>query len=118
MDDVLVKSLCVEDHLTHLAEMFNVLHVYGMKLNPNKCAFRVFSGKFLKFMVNQWGLEANPDKIRDVLEMEASRMVKEVRQLTERIVTLNHFMLKGINKCLPFFKNLRKVSRFEWTLEC
>lgn len=71
VDDMLVKSLRAEDHLTYLAKMFNVLCMYDMKLNPSKCAFKVSSRKFLDFVVNQQGIEANPDKIRVVLEMEA-----------------------------------------------
>lgn len=71
MDDTLVKSLHVEDHLTYLVKMFDVLHVCGMKLNLSNYAFGVSSGKFLGFMVNQWGIEASPDKIRVILKMEA-----------------------------------------------
>ena len=35
-----------------------------MKLNPVKCIFAVASRKFLGFMVSQWGIEANPDKVK------------------------------------------------------
>lgn len=52
INNMLVKSFHTEDHLTHLVEMFDVLCVYEMKLNPSKCAFEVSSGKFLGFMVN------------------------------------------------------------------
>lgn len=38
---MLVKSLHAEDHLNHLVEMFDVLHMYEMKLNLNKCTFEV-----------------------------------------------------------------------------
>lgn len=55
VDNMLVKSLQVEDHLTYLVEMFNILHMYGMKLNPNKYAFGVSSGKYLGFMVTRRG---------------------------------------------------------------
>lgn len=92
VDDMLVKSLHADDHLTHLVEMFDVLYAYGMKLNPNECVFRVSSGKFLGFMVNQRGIKANLDKIRTVLEMEAPWTVKEVQQLPGRIATNNHFV--------------------------
>lgn len=51
--------------------MLDVLRTYNMKLNPNTRAFRVSSGKFLGFMVNQWVIEANLDKIKVVLEMGA-----------------------------------------------
>ena len=40
-----------------------------MRLNPAKCVFRVSSGKFLGFMVSQRGIEANPEKVKAILEM-------------------------------------------------
>ena len=52
VDDMLVRSLCENDHLEDLRETFNTLHSYNMKLNPNKCAFGVTTGKFLGFMVS------------------------------------------------------------------
>jgi hypothetical protein len=71
VDDMLVKSLKSEDHLTDLEETFGVLRHYRMRLNPAKCAFGVSSGKFLGFMVSHRGIEANPEKIKAVLEMES-----------------------------------------------
>lgn len=50
--------------------------------------------------------------------MEALRTIKEVQWLTKRVATLNHFVSKATDKCLPFFKVLKKVSKFEWTLKC
>lgn len=41
MNNILVKSLHVVDHLTHLIEMLDILHACSMKLNPNKCTFGV-----------------------------------------------------------------------------
>ena len=52
-----------------LEETFGTLRSYNMKLNPSKCTFGVTTGKFLGFMVSQRGIEANPDKIRAILEM-------------------------------------------------
>ena len=67
VDDMLVKSKEEEDHLDDLKETFNALRQYSMKLNPSKCAFRVSSGKFLRFMVSQRGIEANPEKVKAIL---------------------------------------------------
>ena len=53
-----------------------------MKLNPNKCAFEVSLGKFLGFMVSHRRIEANPDKIQAILNIEPPRNVKEVQSLT------------------------------------
>ena len=52
-----------------------------------KCAFGVGSGKFLGFMVNQSGIEANPEKINALLEMSSPKKPKEVMNLTGRVAT-------------------------------
>ena len=87
-----------------------------MKLNPNKCAFEVTARKFLGFMVSLRGIEVNPEKIRVIMELEPPRMVKEVQSLNGKITALNRFISKATDKCLPFFRILRKL--FEWTDEC
>ena len=87
-----------------------------MKLNPGKCAFRVTAGKFLGFMVSQRGIEANPNKIRAIMEMKPLRNVKEVQSLNGKVAALNRFVSRAMDKCLPFFRTLKKS--FEWTDEC
>ena len=116
IDDMLVKSKEENDHLDDLRETFETLRKYQMKLNPSKCAFGVYSGKFLGFMVSQRGIEANPDKIKAILEMQPPKTTKEVQRLTGRVAALNRFMSRSTDKCLPFFKTLKKA--FEWTDEC
>ena len=78
VDDMLVKSKNDEDHLIDLKETFQTLRRYNMKLNPAKCVFGVSSDKFLGFMVSQHGIEANPDKIKVILDMSPPKTVKEV----------------------------------------
>ena len=87
-----------------------------MKLNPNKCAFEVSSRKFLGFMVSHRGTEANPNKIQLILNMKLPQNIKEVQSLTRRVTAFNRFVSKATDKCLPFFKVLKKA--FEWTDEC
>ena len=67
-----------------LKETLGTLRFYNIKLNPSKCAFGVTAGKFLGFMVSQRGIEANPDKIRDIMETAPPRNVKEVQSLTAK----------------------------------
>ena len=69
--------------------MFNILQKYQMILILLKCAFRVGSGKFLSFMLNQHGIEANPEKIRVFLEMSSLRKPKEVMSPTGKVATLS-----------------------------
>ncbi|KAL0405544.1 UNVERIFIED_CONTAM: hypothetical protein Slati_3868300 [Sesamum latifolium] len=82
IDDMLVKSKKAQDHVKYLEEMFSVLKKYKLKLNPGKCAFGVRVRWFLRFMVTQRGIEANPSKIKVILDMKAPFNVNEVQRLT------------------------------------
>ena len=113
---MLVKSTKVTQHLDDLQETFDMLRWYNMKLNLSKYAFRVSSGKFLGFIISQRGIEVNLDKIQTILSMVLPKNVKEVQSLTRWVAVLNRFISKATDKCLPFFKVLRKA--FEWTDEC
>ena len=88
IDDMLVKSTTTELHIAHLAEAFQIVKEYNMKLNPAKCAFGVSVGKFLGFIVNNRGIEANPDKIKVVLDMSSPSSITEVQRITGRIAAL------------------------------
>ena len=50
------------------------------------------------------------------MEMAPPRNVKEVQSLNGKIAALNRFMSRATDKCLPFFRMLKKS--FEWTAEC
>ena len=116
IDDMLVKSTTAELHITHLLEAFQILREYNMKLNPAKCAFGVSAKKFLGFIVNNPGIEANPDKIKAVLDMPPPSNIKEVQRLTERIAALRRFVSKASDKCQPFSQVLKKA--FQWDTHC
>ena len=116
VDDMLVKSVRENDHLSDLQETFDTLRSNNIKLNPSKCVFGVTAGKFLGFMVSQRGIEVNPEKVRAIMELEPPKTVKTVQSLNGKVAALNKFVSKATDKCLPFFRVLKKS--FEWTDEC
>ena len=60
------------------------------------------------FMVSQRGIKINLKKIRAIVELAPPKMVKEVQSLNSKIVTLNTFVSRVTNKCLPFFCILKR----------
>ena len=112
VDNMLVKSVREDDHLSDLRETFDTLRTYNMKLNPSKCVFGVTVGKFLGFMVSQRGIEVNLEKVRAIMELAPPKTVKEVQSLNGKIAALNRFVSQVTDKCLPFFRTLKKS--FEW----
>ena len=109
---MLEKSIKVELHITYLAEEFQILKSYNVKLNPVKCAFGVFAGKFLGFIVNNRGIKANPYKIKVVLDMLPPSNIKDIQRLTGRIAVQSRFISRASNKCRPLFQVLKKA--FQW----
>ena len=79
-----------------------------MKLNPAKCAFGVSAGKFLGFIVNNRGIEANPDKIKAVLVMLPPSNIKDIQRLRGRIAALSRFVYRASDRCRPLFSGSEK----------
>ena len=118
MDNMITKSKNPKEHVEHLEETFGLLRKYKMKLNPEKCAFGVESGKFFGFMVSHRGIEANPKKIQAIVQMRSPRNLKEIQSLTGRLAAMSRFISKATDKCQTFFQVIRRGRKTEWTLEC
>lgn len=99
--------------------MFNILRECRMKLKPLKCHFGVASGKFLEFIVNARGIEANPEKIWTIQNLKTPRTIKQVQSLNGKMTALSRFISKSTNKYIPFFDLIRKGKQnIEWNEEC
>jgi hypothetical protein len=114
VDDVVVRSKKKEDHIQDLHEMFANLRRHGLKLNPEKCVFGVRRGKLLGCMIIERGIEANPEKIEAIRQMKPPTTKKGVQKLTGRLASLNRFISKSAERCLPFFKALKGSGNMEW----
>ena len=118
IDDMVVKSKMVSEHLTDLVNIFEILRKHKLHLNASKCSFGVGSGKFLWYMVTHRGIEVNPDQIRAINSLQPSRNPKEVQKLTGMMAALNRFISRSIERCRPFFLLLHKWKEFQWSEEC
>nr|KYP52283.1 Transposon Ty3-I Gag-Pol polyprotein [Cajanus cajan] len=118
VDDMVVKFGDLEQHVVDLSEVFQQLHKYDMRLNPEKCVFGVSGGKFLGFMLSARGMEASPDKCMAVVDMVSPRNLKEVQKLAGRLTALSRFLPCLAEIAKPIVGLLRKVKKFEWSIEC
>jgi hypothetical protein len=97
-----------------LQETFANFRKVGLKLNLEKCVFRVKKGKFLGCLVSTKGIEANLSKIEDILRTEPPRTRKGAQRLTGRLTSLNRFISRSAERNLPFFEVLKSVEVFQW----
>ena len=118
IDDMVVKSKMVSEHLGDLGAIFKILRKYKLRLNASKCSFGVGSGKFLGYMVTHRGIEVNPNQIKAINNFQSPRNPREVQKLTGMAVALNRFISRSTDRCRPFFLLINKWKVFEWTEEC
>ena len=78
IDDMVVKSKLVFEHVGNLTNIFEILREHKLSLNASKCSFRVGSGKFLGYMVTHRRIEVNPDQIKAINNLQPPRNPKEV----------------------------------------
>ncbi|PKI50376.1 hypothetical protein CRG98_029232, partial [Punica granatum] len=88
------------------------------ELNPAKCTFGARSGKLLGFVVNERGIEVDPDKVKAIKELPPPSTVREVRGFLGRLNYITRFIANLTDKCQPLFRLLRKNAAMEWDHEC
>ena len=103
-----------EEHLDHLHKLFERLKKDKLRLNPNKCTFRVRSGKLLGFVVSGKGIEVDPSKVKAIQEMPAPCTEKEVKGFLGQLNYIARFISHLTATCEPIFKLLKKDQVVRW----
>jgi hypothetical protein len=95
VDDLIVKSSDWASHVSDLAETFANVRRAGLKLYPEKCVFGITKGKILGCLISAKRIEANPDKIRAIKEMEEPKTKKDIQKLNGRVAALKRFISRS-----------------------
>ncbi|KAL6335026.1 hypothetical protein AAG906_025813 [Vitis piasezkii] len=69
-------------------------------------------------MVNERGIEADPDKIRAILDMLEPKTKREIRGFLGRLQYISRFIARLTNICEPIFRLLRKSQPTVWDDQC
>ena len=115
IDDMVIKSRQVEEHLADLGETFSVLREHKLRLNTAKCFFGVSLGKFLGYMITHYGIEVNLEQIKAINNLHPPRNPKKVQILIGMAASLNRFISRSTDRCRPFFQLVHQWKEFQWT---
>ncbi len=80
IDDILVYSQTLTEHLDHLRRVLERLRQAGLKLKPSKCHFIRQSVEFLGHVITPQGLKPNPRQVQAVQEFPVPKSVTQARQ--------------------------------------
>ena len=118
IDDMVVKSKVVSEHVGELGNIFEILRKHKLRLNASKCSFVVGSDRFLGYMVTHCRIKVNLDQIKAINNLQLPRNPKEVQKLKGMTAALYRFISRSADRCRPFFLLMNKWKGFEWTEEC
>jgi hypothetical protein len=95
VDNIVVSSKNKEDHIADLVKTFARMCEARRHLNPEKCIFGNRQGKILGYLVSHRGIEANPTKVKAIMDMQPPQSAKDIQRLTGRLVALNIFISRS-----------------------
>jgi hypothetical protein len=80
INDIVIASKNKETYISDLVESFANMHKARLKHNLEMCIFGITKGKVLGCLVSTKGIEANPDKIRALIQMQPPQSRKDVQK--------------------------------------
>jgi hypothetical protein len=116
INDVVVKSVGVEEHMTDLKLSLERMKKYGLQMNPLKCTFRVTLERFLGFIVHEHGIQIDPKKIESIGKIGEPMCKKDIQKFLGKINYLCHFIsnLAGqVESLLPLVQ-FKHEEEFTW----
>jgi len=122
LDDVLVFSRTIEEHLERLRNLFNRMREYGLKFKGKKCTVCATTVKYLGFQVSEEGISTDPDKIKAVIEWPTPTTVKDVRAFIGFCSFYRKFCKHFAQTAAPLHQLMsgdsRRMITSEWSTEC
>lgn len=112
-DDIFVCSRTVEDHVQHLEEVFLILRDNELYANKNKCQFAKERVEYLGHLISGKGMEADPEKIRAMLEWPIPTNIREVSGFLGLTDYYRRFVHHYGSLAAPL-SQLLKGGAFEW----
>jgi cleavage and polyadenylation specificity factor subunit 1 len=109
LDDHLIASRTLEEHLLHLQQFFQVLQENGLTINPAKCVFAVSSLKFLGHMVDEAGITPLPRHVAAVQDCPPPTDIKQLQRFLGLINFYRRF-LPAVARTLKPLTDLLKGS--------
>lgn len=118
IDDVIIYSETIPEHLERLEMVFERLQEANLKLKVSKCHLLQHKVQFLGYIVSEEGIGADPEKTAAVERWPTPTTVKQVRQFVGLIGYYRKTIPEFAKLAKPLHTLTEKGRRFQWTEEC
>ena len=118
LDDILVVSSTFEDHLHHLAELFERLRQAGLRLKPKKCLLLRKEVPYLGHILSASGVRPDPAKIETVKSFPTPTDITKIRQFLGLASYYRRFIPAFARIAHPLHHLTKKDVPFHWDSDC
>jgi len=118
MDDVLIYSNSMEEHIGHVRKVLSKLRDYDLTCKLSKCEFHSTSISFLGFIISPNGIAMEPDRVTAIREWPAPSNVHDI-QVFLGFANFYRRFIQGFSRVVaPITSLLQKGQRFDWSNIC
>jgi len=118
LDDIILFSKSVEDHLIRLKLLFDRLRKANLKLKPSKCHLLQRTVHFLGHVISAGQVATEPEKIEQVVSWPVPKDVTEVRSYLGLVSYYRRFIKSFSEIAAPLHALTGKKVKFQWTEKC
>jgi len=110
MDDIIVYSTSLEEHIMSLRKVFLKLREANLKLQLDKCEFLKKETEFLGHIITTDGIKPNPAKIKAVVNFPIPKSTKEIKSFLGLCGFYRKFIPNFAKIAKPMTLRLKKGS--------
>jgi transposase InsO family protein len=119
IDDILVYAATVEEHDRLVGDVLSRLQEHGLAADIAKCQFGSRSIEFLGYVLSEKGVSMAQDKVKQVLEWEEPKNVKDVQSFLGFANFYRRFIEGFSRVCKPLTDQLKEGGKFcKWDSLC
>jgi len=111
MDDIIVHSKSLDEHILHLKLIFKKLLTHNLKIQLDKSEFLKKEVPFLGHIITPEGIKPNEDKIKSIQNFPLPKTQKEIKSFLGLIGYYRKFIKNFAHISKPFTKCLRKGEK-------
>lgn len=108
MDDIIVFSTSLQEHIENLAQVFQNLERANLKVQLDKSEFLHKEIAFLGHLITTEGVKPNPDKIKVIKEFPIPKTEKQIKSFLGLLGYYRKFIKNFANLTKPMTECLRK----------
>ncbi|UYV80120.1 K02A2.6-like [Cordylochernes scorpioides] len=114
LDDIVVYGSIFKEHLTRLYKVLRCIQQAGLCLNYKKCHFASRQITILGHVVNEFGTQPDPEKVKAIVHFPKPRNISETRSFLGLSSYYRRFIKSYANKSRPLNSLLKKDEKFIW----